>query len=38
MGLTADLARLQVFINAWVRQTDPEVRTMIQTQLAGRAK
>jgi geranylgeranyl pyrophosphate synthase len=38
MGLTADLARLQAFLRAWVEQTDPEVRMMIETQLSGRAK
>jgi geranylgeranyl pyrophosphate synthase len=38
MGLTTDLARLQAFLRAWVEQTDPEVRMMIETQLSGRAK
>jgi geranylgeranyl pyrophosphate synthase len=38
MGLTADLERLQSFLAAWVQQTDPEVRQMIETQLSGRAK
>jgi geranylgeranyl pyrophosphate synthase len=38
MGLTADLARLHEFLRAWVEQTDPEVRMMIETQLSGRAK
>jgi geranylgeranyl diphosphate synthase type I len=38
MGLTADLERLQAFLTAWVRETDPEVRMMIETQLSGRAK
>lgn len=38
MGLTADLERLQAFLTAWVQQTDPEVRMMIETQLSGRAK
>src|SRR5205823_13333421 len=38
MGLTADLERLGTFLTAWVQQTDPEVRVMIETQLSGRAK
>jgi geranylgeranyl pyrophosphate synthase len=38
MGLTADLERLRAFLTAWVQQTDPEVRMMIEAQLAGRAK
>jgi geranylgeranyl pyrophosphate synthase len=38
MGLTADLERLQAYLAAWVGQTDPEVRGMIETQLSGRAK
>ena len=38
MGLTADLERLQAFLTAWVQQTHPEVRMMIETQLSGRAK
>ena len=38
MGLTADLQRLQEFLAEWVQQTDPEVRTMIEMQLSGRAK
>jgi geranylgeranyl pyrophosphate synthase len=38
MGLTDDLKRLHAFLTAWVRQTDPEVRMMIETQLCGRAK
>src|SRR2546426_3795274 len=38
MGLTADLERLRTFLKAWIQQTDPEVRTMIETQLSGRAK
>lgn len=38
LGLTADLKRLQASLAAWVEETDPEVRHMIQTQLSGRAK
>jgi geranylgeranyl pyrophosphate synthase len=38
MGLAADLERLHAFLTAWVKQTDPEVSTMIETQLSGRAK
>jgi geranylgeranyl pyrophosphate synthase len=38
LGLTADLKRLHTCLSAWVEQTDPEVRPMIQTQLSGRAK
>jgi hypothetical protein len=36
IGLTADLEHLQAFLTAWVQQTDPEVRMMIETQLSGR--
>jgi geranylgeranyl pyrophosphate synthase len=38
MGLSSDLDRLRTFIAEWIRQTDPEVRTMIEAQLSGRAK
>ncbi len=38
LGLTADLKRLRASLAAWVEETDPEVRHMIQTQLSGRAK
>jgi geranylgeranyl pyrophosphate synthase len=38
LGLTADLKRLQSLLTAWVEETDPEVRPMVQAQLSGRAK
>src|SRR5258708_7893736 len=38
MDHTATLERLQASLTAWVQQTDPEVRMMIETQLSGRAK
>jgi len=38
LGLTTDLKRLQSLLTAWVEETDPEVRPMVQAQLSGRAK
>jgi geranylgeranyl pyrophosphate synthase len=38
LGLTGDLRRLHSFLAKWTEQTDPEVRPMIEAQLAGRAK
>lgn len=38
LGLVPDLDRLRAFLAAWVSQTDPEVRPMIECQLSGRAK
>ena len=38
LGLTGDLRRLHSFLAKWIEQTDPEVRPMIEAQLAGRAK
>jgi geranylgeranyl pyrophosphate synthase len=38
LGLIPDLDRLRAYLTAWLEQTDPEVRPMIECQLAGRAK
>jgi geranylgeranyl pyrophosphate synthase len=38
LGLTADLERLHSSLATWVKETDAEVRPMIETQLSGRAK
>jgi len=38
LGVTADLQRFRAVLVAWLKETNPEVRPMIQTQLSGRAK
>ena len=38
LGLIDDLQRFQALLAAWVTETNPEVRPMIETQLSGRAK
>jgi geranylgeranyl pyrophosphate synthase len=38
LGLADDVTRVAEVLDAWLGSTDPEVRPMIQRQLAGRAK
>lgn len=38
LGLGEDVARLNAVIAEWTQSTDPEVRPMVERQLAGRAK